>query len=128
CDAISACRRSSRAGSTGTTGNPSVATGRRGSSPARPLRHHSRDRKREHSGREMTSSIDWTLPEAYSGRIVRTPRKRSLGAIAVLRTRIFIRAQWQERQRMRKHEDLVRIGRYLPDNVRKDIGLPPYHP
>jgi len=74
----------------------------------------------------MTSSIDWTSPAAYAGRFIPAPRKRSGASELVLRLRVWLRAQQRERQRLREVRELHRLGRYLPDHIRKDIGLPPY--
>jgi hypothetical protein len=76
----------------------------------------------------MSSSADWTTPEAYMGRTIPAPRKRSVASSLSLKFRIWIRAQWRERQRMKEIGELMRLGRDLPDNIRKDIGLPPYYP
>lgn len=77
----------------------------------------------------MSSSVDWTTPEAYLGRTIPTPARRSLPSALVLRLRIWVRAQWRERQRMMEFKELCRLGYHLPENVRRDIGLPPYdHP
>lgn len=76
----------------------------------------------------MTSSIDWTSPAAYSGRFIPAPRKRSLAPDLILRFRIWVRAQQREQRRLKEVRELYRLGRYLPDAIRKDIGLPPYYP
>jgi hypothetical protein len=75
----------------------------------------------------MTSSIDWTSPAAYSGRVIPAPRKRGLAAELILKLRIQIRSQQREQQRLREVRAMYRLGRHLPDTIRKDIGLPPYH-
>ncbi len=74
----------------------------------------------------MSSSVDWTTPEAYLGRVIAAPPKRGLTALAVAGLRVAFRRHRRERKRAAEHYMLRHAMRDLPDHIRRDIGLPPY--
>jgi hypothetical protein len=74
----------------------------------------------------MSSSIDWTSPDAYVGRFIPTPPKRSWAAQAIGSLRVAIRRKRREAQSRAEFYRLYQAGSILPDNIRRDIGLPPY--
>lgn len=74
----------------------------------------------------MNTSVDWTTPEAYAGRMVPTPKKRGVVETALGRWRVAFRRH----QRSRREAELLHVLRHtardMPERVRRDLGLPPY--
>lgn len=74
----------------------------------------------------MNTSVDWTTPEAYAGRLVPAPPKRNFIATAWGTLRVAWRRYRRERRRAELLHVLRHAGRDMPDRVRRDLGLPPY--
>ena len=74
----------------------------------------------------MNSSIDWTSPDAYQGRIIPAPPKRSWPAQAAGLFRVMLRRRRRDRRARIEAEALYLAGRDMSDHMRRDIGLPPY--
>jgi hypothetical protein len=72
----------------------------------------------------MNTSIDWTTPEAYRGRLRPVPSKRTLLTRTLAQLRVFLRQRQREQNRRAELYYLSRMGRDLPDHVRRDLGLP----
>lgn len=72
----------------------------------------------------MNTSIDWTTPDAYRGRLRPAPPKRKLLTRALAQLRVFFRQRRREQSRRAELYYLREMGRDLPNRVRRDLGLP----
>lgn len=72
----------------------------------------------------MNTSIDWTTPDAYRGRLRPAPSKRKLLTRAFAQLRVFFRQRRREQSRRAELYYLREMGRDLPNRVRRDLGLP----
>lgn len=72
----------------------------------------------------MNTSIDWTTPEAYRGRLRPAPAKRNLLTLAIAQLRVFLRQRRREQSRRAELYYMREMGRSLPNRIRQDLGLP----